>query len=203
MFGGRRCGRTKIADAMNGAGCAPGVSSALSAKLPSSAVLACANCSGREPLSDPQGRSSTNCYCEGGSISFLSVRRPAWSAETRKARARQPGSGGGVLGLARLPRRENLRRGLAPVHRLVMDTWDCKYHVVFIPKYRRSTLYQELRRHLGEVFRKLAHRFKRPRQRPLLPLRAAQILKPPALPGDTYFGSPSPETSVNRPGEFA
>jgi len=35
-------------------------------------------------------------------------------------------------------------------------TWDCKYHVVFIPKCRRETLYQELRRHLGEVFRKLA-----------------------------------------------
>ena len=34
--------------------------------------------------------------------------------------------------------------------------WDCKYHVVVIPKCRRRTLYQELRRHLGEVFRKLA-----------------------------------------------
>ena len=35
-------------------------------------------------------------------------------------------------------------------------TWTCKYHVVFIPKCRRKALYQELRRHLGEVFRKLA-----------------------------------------------
>ena len=35
-------------------------------------------------------------------------------------------------------------------------SWDCKYHVVFIPKCRGKTLYQELRRHLGEVFRKLA-----------------------------------------------
>lgn len=34
--------------------------------------------------------------------------------------------------------------------------WECKYHVVFIPRYRRKTLYGELRRHLGEVFRKLA-----------------------------------------------
>ena len=40
--------------------------------------------------------------------------------------------------------------------RLSHTTWDCKYHVVFIPKCRRKTLYQELRRHLGEVFRKLA-----------------------------------------------
>ncbi len=35
-------------------------------------------------------------------------------------------------------------------------TWDCKYHVIFIPKRRRRTLYGELRKHLGEVFRKLA-----------------------------------------------
>jgi putative transposase len=34
--------------------------------------------------------------------------------------------------------------------------WECKYHVVFIPKCRRKTLYAELRTHLGEVFRKLA-----------------------------------------------
>ena len=34
--------------------------------------------------------------------------------------------------------------------------WQCKYHVVFIPKRRRKVLYQELRRHLGEVFRNLA-----------------------------------------------
>ena len=34
--------------------------------------------------------------------------------------------------------------------------WDCKYQVVFIPKCRRRTLYGELRKHLGEVFRRLA-----------------------------------------------
>jgi putative transposase len=34
--------------------------------------------------------------------------------------------------------------------------WECKYHVVFIPKRRRKTLYAQLRPHLGEVFRKLA-----------------------------------------------
>ena len=33
--------------------------------------------------------------------------------------------------------------------------WECKYHVVFIPKCRRKTLYKELRAHLGEVFRSL------------------------------------------------
>jgi putative transposase len=36
------------------------------------------------------------------------------------------------------------------------SVWQCKYHVVFIPKCRRKTLYAELRQYLGEVFRKLA-----------------------------------------------
>ena len=36
------------------------------------------------------------------------------------------------------------------------SVWDCKYHVVFIPKCRRKVLYGELRRHLGELFRSLA-----------------------------------------------
>ena len=34
--------------------------------------------------------------------------------------------------------------------------WDCKYHIVWIPKYRKKKLYTELRKLLGEVFRGLA-----------------------------------------------
>ena len=34
--------------------------------------------------------------------------------------------------------------------------WECKYHVVFIPKYRKKALYGALRRHIGPVFRQLA-----------------------------------------------
>lgn len=36
--------------------------------------------------------------------------------------------------------------------------WECEYHVVFIPKCRRKTLYVELRRRLREVFWRLAER---------------------------------------------
>ena len=36
--------------------------------------------------------------------------------------------------------------------------WTCQYHVVFIPKYRKKVIYGELRRHLGEVLRRLAQR---------------------------------------------
>ena len=34
--------------------------------------------------------------------------------------------------------------------------WECKYHVVFIPKCRRKVLYGEVRRQLGGLFRTLA-----------------------------------------------
>jgi putative transposase len=40
--------------------------------------------------------------------------------------------------------------------RLSHSVWECKYHVVFIPKYRRKVLYGELRRELGKVLRTLA-----------------------------------------------
>jgi putative transposase len=33
--------------------------------------------------------------------------------------------------------------------------WDCKYHVVFIPKKRRKALFGQAQRHLGEIFRAL------------------------------------------------
>jgi len=34
--------------------------------------------------------------------------------------------------------------------------WECKYHVVFIPKYRRKTIFGQIRRDLGDVLRRLA-----------------------------------------------
>lgn len=35
-------------------------------------------------------------------------------------------------------------------------TWECKYHIVFIPKYRRKGLYGPIRKELGEIFHTLA-----------------------------------------------
>lgn len=34
--------------------------------------------------------------------------------------------------------------------------WECKYHIVFIPKYRRKSLFGQIRRELEEVFHRLA-----------------------------------------------
>ena len=38
-------------------------------------------------------------------------------------------------------------------------TWNCKYHVMFIPKCRRKVLYQGIRQELGTVFRSLAEQW--------------------------------------------
>jgi putative transposase len=33
--------------------------------------------------------------------------------------------------------------------------WDCKYHVVIVPKYRKKTLFGRLRRQIGPILREL------------------------------------------------
>ena len=40
--------------------------------------------------------------------------------------------------------------------RLNHTNWDCKYHVVWIPKYRKKIIYGHLRKYLGEIMRELA-----------------------------------------------
>ena len=45
---------------------------------------------------------------------------------------------------------------MRPVNSLNHTRWECKYHIVFIPKYRRKVLFGEIRRELGEVFHRLA-----------------------------------------------
>jgi putative transposase len=34
--------------------------------------------------------------------------------------------------------------------------WECKYHLVWIPKYRKKSMYGQLRMYLGQVFKELA-----------------------------------------------
>jgi len=39
---------------------------------------------------------------------------------------------------------------------LAHTKWDCKYHVVFIPKKRKKAIFGAIRKHLGEVLHELA-----------------------------------------------
>ena len=42
------------------------------------------------------------------------------------------------------------------VQKLNHTTWDCKYHIVFIPKCRQKVVFGELRSRLGKIFHDLA-----------------------------------------------
>lgn len=40
---------------------------------------------------------------------------------------------------------------------LAHTTWNCKYHIVFAPKYRRKVFYQENRVEVGKILRMLCN----------------------------------------------
>ncbi|MEA3570028.1 IS200/IS605 family transposase [Paenibacillus phoenicis] len=41
---------------------------------------------------------------------------------------------------------------------LVHTRWNCKYHIVFAPKYRRQVIYGKLKREIGKIIRELCER---------------------------------------------
>ena len=58
--------------------------------------------------------------------------------------------------------------------------WECLYHVIFILKCRRKTLYVGLRQYLGEVFRRLAEQKEsRVEEGHLMPDHVHMLLKIP------------------------
>ena len=62
-------------------------------------------------------------------------------------------------------------------------TWDRKYHVVFIPKYRRKLLFQELRKPLGEFRQLAAQKESKVEERHLLPDRSHASVDPTKIRG--------------------
>ncbi len=38
---------------------------------------------------------------------------------------------------------------------LAHTKWNCKYHIVFAPKYRRQVIYGKLKKDIGKILRKL------------------------------------------------
>ena len=54
------------------------------------------------------------------------------------------------------PKHTQRRSWIDQLESLSHTVWECKYHVAFIPKCRRRGLYESLRQHLGEVFKRLA-----------------------------------------------
>ena len=44
------------------------------------------------------------------------------------------------------------------VNSLAHTKWNCKYHIVFAPKYRRQVIYGKLKRDIGKILRQLCER---------------------------------------------
>ena len=53
--------------------------------------------------------------------------------------------------------------------------WECKYHVVIIPKYRRKVLYGKIRREVGEIIRELCRQ------------RGIELLEVKAMPDHVHL----------------
>ena len=59
---------------------------------------------------------------------------------------------------------------------LAHSRWDCKYHVVFVPKRRRRQLYEQIRRQLGAIFHALARQ------------KECQIIEGHVMPEHVHMG---------------
>ena len=68
--------------------------------------------------------------------------------------------------------------------------WQCKYHIVFIPKYRRRTLYGAIKGRLGETFHMLAqHKECRIEEGHIMPDHVHMLLNvPPKLAVSSVVG---------------
>ena len=38
------------------------------------------------------------------------------------------------------------------INSLAHTKWECKYHIVFAPKYRRLVIYKQIKADVGEIF---------------------------------------------------
>ena len=76
--------------------------------------------------------------------------------------------------------------GLNDVHSLSHSKWNCKYHIVFAPKYRRKVFYGEKRNAIGKILRQLCE------------LKGVTILEAEACPDHIHlFVEIPPKMSVS------
>ena len=65
-------------------------------------------------------------------------------------------------------------------------TWECKYHIVFAPKYRRKEIYGELKKDIGLILRELCRR------------KEVEIIKAEACPDHIHmYISMPPKLSIS------
>ena len=83
--------------------------------------------------------------------------------------------------------------------------WECKYHVVFIPKYRKKRIYGEIRRHLGGILRRLAEqRESRVEEGHLMPDHVHMMISiPPKYSVSQVIGYLKGKSAIHIAREFA
>ena len=62
---------------------------------------------------------------------------------------------GAVCQLQQKIQREVIQMGLNDINSLSHTKWNCKYHIVFAPKYRRKVFFQQKREAIGKILRQL------------------------------------------------
>src|SRR4029077_11458937 len=92
-------------------------------------------------------------------------------------------------GLVRARKKEDVMSEM--YQRLAHSSWDCKYHVVFVPKRRRKVLFGHARRKLGEVFHALARQ------------KECQIIEGHLLPDHVHMYRDSSEVSGGLSGRIS
>ena len=69
--------------------------------------------------------------------------------------------------------------GLNDINSLSHTRWNCKYHIVFAPKYRRKVFYKEKKAAIGKILRQLCE------------WKGVRIIEAEACPNHIHlFGSP-------------
>ncbi len=83
--------------------------------------------------------------------------------------------------------------------------WECKYHVVFIPKYRKKRIYGGIRRFLGSVLRRLAEqRESRVEEGHLMPDHVHMMISiPPKYSVSQVIGYMKGKSAIHIAREFA
>ena len=75
--------------------------------------------------------------------------------------------------------------GLNDINSLAHSKWNCKYHIVFAPKYRRKVFYGEKKVVIGKILRQLCE------------WKGIKILEAEACPDHIHFcGNPTKDFSI-------
>ena len=61
----------------------------------------------------------------------------------------------GIMIKVRQPHQKHRRNVMTDTNSLSHSKWNCKYHIVFAPKYRRQVIYGKIKADVGKILRQL------------------------------------------------